>query len=351
LPDVELRVDGQKLTGWESVELVRSLEAVAGAFRLEVSDRDAFPIPEGAACELLLDGETMLTGWIDAIRPSFDARSRSVTVAGRDKTADLVDCSPLDSEQEFEGLRIDALARELVQPFGIAVSAQKALGDFGEPFERFAIQPGETCFEALDRAARLRGVLLTTDGLGRLVLEDPGLSRAEVALIEGLNILAGSGTFNRSGRYYRYVVRGQQAGSDLLYGEECSTEAEAFDLSIRQARGLLIIAETSVDIETAQRRVEWEAAVRRARGSALSVTVQGWRQRAGGKLWKPNQIARVQSKTLRIDRDLLVASTRFRLDARNGSTTELELMPVDAFTPQPMIEAEDQFGADVEDDE
>lgn len=353
MPDLVLKVEGQRLTGWTALELTRSLEAVAGSFSLEVSDRDGFPVPEGAALELFLEGQALVTGFADVVRPRFDPRSRSVTVQGRDKTADLVDCVPVDAEAEFSDLTLDGLAHELARPFGIEVVVA---GDPGAPFPRFALQPGETAFEALERAGRLRGVLLTTDGLGRLVLENPGIARAEVALVEGTksspgNVIAGTGGFNRSERFRRYVVKGSRPGSDLIFGDELQSEAEAFDDAVRKSRSTLILAEASIDQETAQRRAEWEATVRRARGSALQLVVQGWRQKPGGALWRPNTIARVVSPTLRVDRELLISATRFRLDARTGTTCELELMPSDAFQPKPVLDVASDLADDLADPE
>lgn len=348
MPDVVLKVDGQRLTGWETFELTRSLEAVAGAFACDVSDRDGFPIPEGAAVEVLLEGFQALSGWIDVVRPSFDARERRVSIVGRDRTGDLVDCVPVDAPAEFEGLALDGLAADLSAPFGISVVVA---GDPGPVFERFALQPGETVFEALERAARQRGVLLTTDGLGRLVLEEPASSRAQVELVEGVNLLSGTGNFDRSSRFRRYVVRGIQSASDLLFADECRVEGEAFDDAVRKNRALLIVASTEIDTETAQSSAEWEASVRRARGQALSVTLQGWRQVAGGPLWRPNLLARVRSSTLRVDRDLLVSQVRYRLDTRTGTTTELELVHADAYKKRPVLELESDLAADLADPE
>lgn len=346
--DVRLVVDGQRLTGWKTFDLVRSIEAIAGAFAVTTSDRVGFPVPEGSAVEVQVEGETVLSGWIDSVRPSFDKTSRSVAIAGRDRTADLVDCSPLESESEYSGLSIDGLATEIARPFGIQVVT---VADPGPVFERFAIQPGETAFEALDRAARLRGVLLSGDGAGGLLIDRPASARAGAALVEGENLLGGSGAFDRSGRFRRYVVRGAQAGSDLIYGDDLRSEAEAFDDAIRKTRGIVILAEGSADPGTSQRRAEWEATVRRARGSALTVNVQGFRQGPGLGLWRPNLLARVRSSTLRVDRDLLVSGVRFRLDAQGGSTTSLELVGADAFQRRPVLERESDLADELADPE
>ena len=345
MTEIVLLVEGRRLTGWEELTLTRSIEAVAGSLTLKVSDRDGFPVPEGAAMRLELGGVPMLTGWVDAVRRSFTARERSVEVIGRDRTGELVDCSPLDAPPEFEGLALDGLAEDLAAPFGIEVAIA---GDPGAVFPRFAIQPSETVFEALERAARLRGVLLTTNGLGQLVLENPASSRASGSLVEGVNLISGRGRFDRSERFRRYVVHGQRAGSDLLFSDELRTQGEAFDDAVRKTRGLLVLAEAEADIATCQRRAEWEATVRRARGSSIELVVQGWEQ-APGELWRPNQVVRVTSPTLRLDRDMLLTSARYERDPRSGTTTTLELVHPEAFTPKPVLARDSDLSDDLAD--
>ena len=354
MPELALKVDGRRLTAWEGFSLSRSLQAVAGAFALEASDRAGFPVPEGARVQLEVEGEPALDGWVDAVRPRFDARERRVAIVGRDRTADLVDCSIVDTPAEFLGLTLDALAAELVRPFGIEVASTAAAlsgSGLGAPFERFAIQPGETVFEALERAARFRGALLTTDGSGRLVLDVPAARRAAVELVEGRNVKSGSGAYDRSGRFRRYLVQGQRSGSDLVFADGCRSDGEAFDDAIRANRSTLILAEGWTDLASAQRRAEWEATVRRARGSAVSITVQGWRQAPGGELWSPNSVVRVRCPSLRLDRDLLISGTRLSLDPRAGSIAELELVHPEAFTPQPDLPLETDLAADLADPE
>lgn len=348
MPELALKVDGRRLTAWEGFELVRSIQAVAGAFSLETSDRTGFPVPEGARVQLEVEGEPALDGWVDGVRPRFDALERRVSIVGRDRTADLVDCSVVDTAAEFLGLTLDGLAAELAAPFKVAVLTT---ADVGAPFERFAVQPGETVFEALERAARFRGLLLTTDGQGRLVLEAPAARRATVELVEGANVKAGSGVYDRSSRFRRYLVQGQRSGSDLLFGDGCRSDGEAFDDAVRSSRALLILAEGWVDLDSAQRRAEWEATVRRARGSAVSLKVQGWRQGPAGALWSPNSLVRVRCPSLRLDRDLLISGVRLSLDPRAGSSSELELVHPEAFTPQPDLTLESDLAADLADPE
>jgi prophage tail gpP-like protein len=173
---VALAVDGTDWRGWTALEIVRSVERVAGGFALALTDRwtghaEPRPIRPGMACTLAVDGEVLITGWIDDVEHGYDAQSRRLLVRGRDRTGDLFDCAAIHRPFEILGLKLGDIAARLCKPFGIEVKAQV---DVGRPFPRFAIQPGETVWEAIERGCRQRAVLPMPDGSGNLVLTRAG---------------------------------------------------------------------------------------------------------------------------------------------------------------------------------
>lgn len=332
---VELELGGRAFEGWEEVEVSRSLETCAGAFRLRVSQPARWPIAPGSRCALRLEGEPVATGHVDRVSASLAAAARTITVEGRDLTADLVDCSALNAPGEWTSAELVRIATAIAAPYSVSVALE---ADAGEPFSRFAVQPGETAFEAIERAARMRGLLATSDAEGRLLLTRPGTAAAEVAIVEGENLLAGQASLDLSGRHRRYVVRGQAPGLDLLgTGAVTAPQGEATDELARAGRALLILAETSTTPATAATRAAWEAAVRAARGSSVSLTVQGWRQRRGGALWRPGLLVDVVAPSLGIEGRLLVAQVTFTLSGGTGTTTALELARPDAYQPAPLL--------------
>lgn len=339
----ELSVGGQTIQGFDGVRVTRSLEAAAAGFEMEVSDTpsSSWPIGIGDACELRVDGEVLVAGFIDTLAPSFSDTSHEVKISGREKTADLVDCGMPDQPHEFYNLTLDAVAARLAQPFGVPVVLEV---DPGPEFFRFALQPGETVYEAIERGARIRGLLVTSDGLGKLLLTTPGNARAQTALEYGKNVKSGSALFDVSQRFRRYVIRGQESGSDEEFGDEISVEGEAFDDAVRKERELVVLADGQVWIATAQRRAQWEAAVRAARGSKVTLLVQGWRQGPGLPFWKPNLVVHATVAPLRLDRELLISEVRFSRDKEGGTTTELVLMRADAFQPKPELLSENDLG-------
>jgi prophage tail gpP-like protein len=348
--DVRLTVDGTEYLGWKNIRIERSIDTISGVFGLEVSDKwsaasASWPIKPGAVCALSIDGEVIITGYVDVVRASFDAKSRSLQISGRDKAADMIDSSALNDPDSWSNITLGKLAAELAAPFGIAV-IDDAKDD--KLFPLVKIQPGETAFEVLERYARQRGVLTISDGSGRIVLTKPGQRRADVSLVQGQNILRASGTADHSQRFSEYLVTGQTAGTDTVFGSEASeVEGKARDAEVRGARRLLIVAQNSVDAENMAAMAAWEASVRAARGSPLTVTVQGYHQTPAGRLWQPGEILQTQSPWLQLPQpvEFMINAVKFLKSDSDGTLTELELLRPDAYKAKPEVpDSNTQFG-------
>jgi prophage tail gpP-like protein len=348
--DIHLFVGGFSYSGWERVRICRSIEAVAGSFDLTVANSRVWPIASDAKCELRAGIELVISGFVDSVNKHFDDVSHTITVRGRDATCDLVDCSAAMTPGEWYDLPLERIVHELALPLGIKVATNIDTGPF---FDRYAVQPGETVFAAIERACRLRGVLPQAQPDGSLLLTRPGLERATVSLEQGVNVSAANLSFDRSAIFHDYFVRAQQPNpDDDQSAEDCAgPEGNAQDLSARFGRSLVIMAEGIADDDACDRRAEWEASVRAARASKLEVTLPGWRQGPNGGLWTPGILTHASLPALEFDGELLVQSVVFTLGIDDGQQTELCLVRPDAYKPVPVLKAVDDpanFGGLVE---
>lgn len=339
-PDVRLTVDGQTYRGWTEVLIRRGIEQVAGTFELTVTERwagqdEPWPIRQGRQCALSVDGQAVISGYVDELLPSFDHQSHSVVVVGRDKTGDLVDCSAIAATGAWRDRTLLQVARDIARPFGIKVTAET---DVGSPFTVAALQEGETAWEALERAARMRGVLMVADAAGDLVITRAGKQRVGTPLVQGQNVLSARATFSMRDRYSQYICKSQMPGWDTSTpGHNAHPKAQAVDSAVPRYRPLIIVAEEVGDARTLRDRAVWEAAVRMGRSARPAVTVQGWRYDDG--LWEPNRRVRVRIPFFELDHDLLIVSVTYSLDAR-GTRAEIELCRPEAFDLQVLPEAD-----------
>lgn len=337
MPEATLILDGFKHTGWTEIEVTRSIESLAASFRLGLTERWAgTPAPRalkpGLACVVALVGVPVLAGHIDTVEVSYDDREHRLAVTGRDRLADLVDCAAaVDGPHEFQDLDLADIARRLCVPYGVSVAVET---DIGPPFKRFALQPGETAFEALERACRIRAVLPTTNGLGALILTRAGRDRAPAALVLGENILSGAGGFSHAGRFSRYIVKGEQEPDPFSEGQGTDgTQARvgsAFDTDITRHRPTVIIGEAQGDAAALTDRARWQRQVARGRGARMSYTVAGWT--ANGMPWRPNALVAVTDPLMDLSAAaLLITSVTFTKSERTGTRTTLELTRQEAF--------------------
>lgn len=332
---IELRIDGRSYGGWKNVRISRGVEQLAGDFTLGVTERwprmlDVRAVRPGERCEVLIDGAPVVTGWVDAVSPRYDATSHQVTITGRDATGDLVDCSAIAGDGRVSGSTLAGVARILARPFGIPVVVMGNAGSTPLPGE-YALEQGETVFEALERAAKFSGALLFSDGQGRLVIGNAGDTRAGADLVEGANILRASAEWSWRDRFSTITVKGQSAGDDEDNGETVAHVASsAKDAQINRYRPLVVLADSQAVAGTAANRAGWEVKVRRGRGARATVTVAGFY--AGPAVWAPNTLTHLTSSWLSADRDMLVSRVTYLLDEQ-GRRTELELTLPETFAP------------------
>ena len=208
----ELTIGRQRYEGWTSVSVTHSIESAASNFDLSLTDRwsvtqQARPVRPGTACALSLEGQPLVSGFIDAARPSYDAKKRSLSVSGRAKTCDLIDCSlPMEGGQ-FKAQSLVQLAKVFCAPFGIEVvnTVAEAHRPLGSDWQ---LEPGETGFESLERAARFARCLLTCDPTGRLVITRASTEVLPIHLRHGEQILEASADYDHRDRFSEYVVKG-----------------------------------------------------------------------------------------------------------------------------------------------
>ena len=331
---IALLIGGRRHVGWQEASVTRSLETISGAFTVTLSEREPGEttprtIRPGDACQVALDNDLVMTGWVDAVTVDYDSRGHTIAVRGRDVTGDLVDCSAATEPGEWKDARLEEIATALCAPFGINVSREI---DTGEPFARFRIEEGESVFEAIERACRFRAVLPLSDGNGGLILGGPSRSRTDVRLERGLNIISASGTSSWLSRYRDYRLLGQQAGGlgGFTAEQVAHVSAEAHDEGVTRHRPLTIIGEQSQDEREAEARIQWEADRRAARARSVRITVQGWRDVPDGLLWAPGRTVFVLDDWLGLRQDMLVSATSQSLSA-GGTLTTLDLVPPGAF--------------------
>jgi len=326
--------NGRTFGGWKAATIRTSIENLAGGFTIDASER--WPggqtlLGPGQAVTVAIGGTPVIEGFIDAVGATYDGTTHSVTIAGRDRTGDLVDCSADHKPGEWQGVPIATIARELCKPFGIPVAID---GDQGRPFEYFRLTEGETVAAALEKLCRHRALLRVADSRGGLLLTRAGTTRAPAAIELGVNVLSASGQFDDSQRFSIYKVKGQGAQVDLYAPmQTVSPVASVPDNGIKRHRPLIIIAEEPGYEEQYAVRAQWEANMRFGKARRATYTLAGWT--ANNTLWRPNARVRVKDSFIGVEEEMLIVGVDYTLDDK-GSRVALHVARPAAFDLRPM---------------
>lgn len=345
---IALEVNNTQYTDFTSISATVSIDSVSGSFSfISASDTITnFPIKNGDECRVLVDGISIITGFIELVEIEYDTSSHVVTISGRDNTCDMID-STLENTITFSaniglvdiakkvlaeaGISIDISTTETIEPFGAGEVESAAYGD--------------GVFGTIERYARKRQVLLTPDGFGNLEFVRAGDVDYGVSLLNSLdapqdnNIKSAKVFRDDTQRFNTYVVKSQDNVSALpLFGEVKASDIVdnknegIIDSEIRTERKLTILAESASDDTQCENRAKWERGVRNARNFGYTAVVQGHSTQFG--IWRKNSLVDVEDDFAGVSDKLLVESLTFKYDLTNGSTTEVTCVRKESYTLQ-----------------
>ena len=346
---VSLKINGRVYSGWTKVQITRALDAMSGDFELsltwDLENAIDKPINEGDSCVVELGTDRVITGFIDDWIPSYDESEVTIAVSGRDKTGDLVDCSVVGHSQ-FLNLDLAQIAKEICKPFNITVIVNSPVGEL---FSRVAIEQGETCHELLTRLAKQRGIMLTSDVYGNLVLTKASTEVLPTALVLGENIKAARGRFSRRDRFSKFIVKATGYGGGSEWDNTAVTaiggqKAEITDKDITRYRPKIIVNDEISTAEGASKRGQWERQRSIGESNTSEITVTGWRMSQGGKLWETNKLVTVKDSIQGINGNLLIKTIMFSEDD-SGRLTVIGVIPREAMDIPVSIEKETKVDA------
>lgn len=368
---MKLFLDGTAYDQWTSGEVTRDLKDFSGSFSFTFRDGEAseatFPFasmpklprlyPQMLA-KIMIGKRTVLIGHVETVAPDVSPGNASVTISGRDKTGDLIDCSALaEGPAELTGVKLEAAAAKIAEPFGLKVRAEV---DTGETFDRYSIDLGETAFSAIEKGARQRSVLILSDGIGNIVITRTGKTRAPDGINLPGNVIGIRASFSTANRFSKTVVRGQSERSGKTRssasldataepigvdsrddGDGSARERErkgtvatgrADDDEIKRYRPIVHLARSKAGAVSAQDEADWRNRTSRAEGDEQTYTVKG--HEVNGQLWTVNQVVSVSDAFLGIERDLLISAVRYT--EAEEITTDISVCSAEAFDKEPV---------------
>lgn len=356
---MKLEVNGIQYENFISARCGLRLDSLSSEFSFSAitPEGQALPFKGGEECRVIVSDEPVLTGFIEVVEVSYDGSDHILNVSGRSKVADLLDSS-LD---QFDDIRGDELSlKQLIESvishlkLDIKVIDEVEPPLFNSAEDIAAPEPGDNAFEFIERYAKKRQVLLTDNPDGNIVIATNSGEKAEGAIqhiigADDNNVVSSNFRFDTTGRYNLYKVSsGLNFASLNLAGDTgidsaVDQKGTKTDDEIRAGRQLIIVPDASMADGNCQKRANWEADLRRARGLVYGASVVGFRVGGDtGNIWTLNRIYQIVDDFVGKIEPMLSNAITFSIDDQDGSTTRLEFVGSNAYTlllePDPLAE-------------
>ena len=261
MSDFYLEVNGLRYQGFTDVNVVKSIENLAGQFTFSTTVKDGFTSATESGITFLtgnlgtlqndlkvqdkvkiyIDDTLLISGFIEDLSIAYSADSHSISIAGRDKTGDLIDSSIIQKSYSQRGF-VKLIEMVLKDNGHTSISVINDVANLSnlEANEIIKTEKGDSIATFLDRYAKKLQVLLITNEDGNLVITREGADLAIGALISEIkgynnNILSANISVNTNERF-RYIEVYSQSSNDDYTASSVNQSAIAIDSVIRDTR-------------------------------------------------------------------------------------------------------------------
>ncbi len=347
--DLTLVVGGAELGGWDDVTVTRGIEQVPNSFNVKLTEKypgqaNAYVASPGDKVQVYLGADLAITGYVDRYNPRITADEHEITMVGRSKSRDLVDCSAEWPGGQISGANAQGIAQKLATPYGITINAD---GDVGPPIPQFNLTLGETGYSIIERIARYRGLLVYDNPDGSVQIGAIATGTHSSGVVQGTNFQSGDAMYSDDERFSNIDAWLQSTDTFTDTGNGGNLIFNGTDPGQKNHRLKDVIAEAGGGgQDVAKQRAIWEINRRAGRSYVINATVDSWRESEGGALWTPGWKIPVTLPILKVPPyDWVIGTVTHRKNASSGTTSDLLIMPKPAFLPEPILLQ--PFAADV----
>jgi prophage tail gpP-like protein len=310
---------------WTSVSVTHRCEAWPLFAFSAVERSGAYQIRPGDECAIYLGGVLAVTGVITVRQVAYDANNHGIQIQGKGITSFAAEGSIIDDTGDHDGESFEEAARKIVAPFGVGIKTIGKLND--TPFARLQVEPGEKCWDCLERLARPRGVVLGSDHLGNFLLIGENKSPVVAELVEGVNIEKMQAIVTTEGVHSEYLLRAQRPATDESHGAEANQQEAKVPGTARRYSPLLTTAEQPVWGQgEVQDRARNESIWHEGAVCVANIGVQGW-LRGPRELWRIVSNVHVRSPMAMLDEVMTIQTVTFTQENGAGTMTNLECVP------------------------
>ncbi|MDO4434384.1 MAG: phage tail protein [Alysiella sp.] len=333
-----VRIGGQEHRDWLSYDIDSDFLIPADGFEFELgvsSEQGEIPNLAGQQCQVLINGETVLTGIIGSQVHDKSKGQRSLRLTGRDMACLLVDCSA--PQINVKGMTVLDAAKKLVAPWSKYISKVELKAEQNPTLDKIDIEPSQTVWQALTHIANSVGLHAWFEPDGTLIVGGADYSSTPVATLcwskndTRRNVQSVHMTHDTDERYSEVTFLAQSHGRSGNSGKH-DLKWVWQDPSMTLHRPKTVVIADADNLENLQRQAKKQLSDWKLAGFTLTITV-GDHKTADGKLWEAGQRVHFIDEEAGIDAIFFIMGRRFSLSRMGGTQTELRLKEDGVWTP------------------
>lgn len=377
---ISIKINGETYTDFVSYEITDHIENLVKTFTITMNKPTDMSILDFSSLLVIyIDGESILTGYIDEIIDEDSNGGSLITIIGRDRMCDLVD-STVGAKLYKTPISFTTLVKEVLEYVGYNTSfiSSFTIGfiDNGQVqvLNNYGIIPiltseddvvhrqSDSAFEVIKRCADIRQLILTTDGYGNFIINKINLGQTDTVLYRvrndnNSNIINSKTSTKISDRFYKYVIQSKangnggdafpnitpfdqnrrliKKGASNINSTTINGTAISLDYEIRKTRVFTDYRQAS-SAGSINKRAEWEKNVRAYKGFNYDCKVYGFRQNLEpfiniNPLWKVNYSVEVYDDIREVYGNYLIKSLTYTKSIESGSFTKMSLVDERAY--------------------
>lgn len=330
-----VKMKNHTFVDWSQMTVHTSMMNMAGTFGFlgndfSLGDFKKWDVNIGDEAEVLIEGVPVCNGYLDSIPIEYGGEKLDLQFIGRDKTADLIDCSFDQNNSEFKNQTRANIIQRLCDPFNIEVAVDDSSTEaMNIKIETFRADIGRFVSDVIIELCRDAGVLPISLGDRKLTLtKGTGLEKTTDPIQYNANAVHATLIQDNTNRYSNYAVKGVGTGTDSKQYTDYIQPTGAFeDAVISRYRPLTIFSERATDTGKCRDRAQWEARVRAGFSRGIIYEVPGWMQ-SDGSIWRINRTTTVYDEVLDISQTMLIAAVTYKVEIEEGNQSAYSLIHV-----------------------
>lgn len=323
--EVVLKIDGQRWTFWEQIELTLSLDSFDLCAFTSVFEpgsptfRSTFKPFSYKPLTVHVDDDLLFSGQLVGVEPKTAKDSKTVECNGYALPAALSDVNAPESAfpLEFNGMTLQQIAEQLAAPFGITVQFDAPAG---AAFRRVKMERQDKIYDFLTTLAKQRSLVISNTPEGRLRFFQSIASGVPVVSLREGEQPCQEVTATFSPQSYYSEITGFSKTKTGRRGSRYTVQNPELSTVVRP------LSYTAEDVKAPDLPTAVQARMARMFGNMVAyvVEVPTWRDPKGG-LFTPNTLvtleapgAMVYNKTTMLIRDVVLRQSKAATTASLG---------------------------------